>query len=125
MTSFGNKGHARAVCLGACQRDTGKDDEDSLPGWPGCTIAAPEVQLRVVVAGITEIACAFTVIARLYDGVAHLVAHLTVYSRLGNLVQDDHDLRPMESSISNFYSKWGYIADPPILSSSAKPGTAL
>jgi len=60
MTSFGNKGHARAVCLGACQRDTGKDDEDSLPGWPGCTIAAPEVQLRVVVAGITEIACAFT-----------------------------------------------------------------
>jgi len=49
-----------------------------------------------------------TVIARLYDGVSHLAAHLKVYSRLGNLVRDDHHLRPMERSIANFYSKWGY-----------------
>jgi len=32
------------------------------------------------------------VIARFYDGVAHLVARLKVYIRLGNLVRDDHDL---------------------------------
>jgi len=48
-----------------------------------------------------------TVIARLYYGVAHLVAHLKVYSRLGNLVRDDHELRPMERLIADFYRKWG------------------
>jgi len=48
-----------------------------------------------------------TVITRLYDGVAHLVAHLKVYSRLGNLVRDDHELMPMERSIADFYRKCG------------------
>jgi len=52
--------------------------------------------------------CPLTVIARLIEGVAHLVAHLKVYRRLGNLVRDDHDLRPMKRSIANFHSKWGY-----------------
>ena len=65
---------------------------------------------------VTAVTSVGTVIARLYDGVAHLVAHQKVYSRLGNLVRDDHHLRPMKRSIANFYSKWGYIADPRVLS---------
>jgi len=37
---------------------------------------------------------------------AHFVAHLKVYSRLGKLVGDDDDLRPTARSIADLHTKW-------------------